>query len=434
KAWPKLWKHHHAEFEANTIYNLASKEKVSWLKKYGNNISAEWFVPKCLEMYNNDLNLYEQTDLIIEAGDWITSILVGDIVRSNCSLSFKAFWDDVNGIPYDFLKKLNKDFGNSLPSKLRGDIKYVGKKAGYLNGSIANEIGLQVGTPVAVPIIDAHSSLIGIGASEENQLTMVMGTSTCHLMLSKEEKIVEGISGVTKDTIIPGLYAYEAGQSAVGDLFAWYMKQIPERYVKQASEKNISLFDMLNREAEKISPGESGLVALDWHNGNRSILSNSSLSGLIAGMTLHTTPVQIYRTLLEATAFNAKTIIGQYEMSGLEINEVFACGGIPIKNPLLMQIYSDILNKEIKVVKTQQASAIGAAILGAVSGNLHPNIKDATKAMGNSATIVYTPNESNSKTYKDLYEIYKHLHDYFGIRDRTVMEKLNLFREKSHSS
>lgn len=425
QSWVKLWKHHGAQEEARRIYNTAVEREENWLSSYGNHVSAEWFLPKCLETFYKDRELYDNTSLFMEAGDWVVSMLTGKIVRSNCALGFKAFWNEKDGFPYDFFKALDLEFGKSLPSKLRGDIKNIGKTAGKLTKDMAEKTSLSEGTPVAVSIIDAHSSLLGIGASKEKQMTMVMGTSTCHLMLNERYKNVPGISGTVKDAIIPGLYAYEAGQSAVGDLFGWYSQQIPFSYESEAKEKKLSTFQLLEEKAERIQPGESGLIALDWFNGNRSVLSNFSLSGTIIGMTLKTTPEEIYRSLLESSAFGAKIIIDAYEDAGLIIEEIFACGGLPLKNALLMQIYADVLNKNVMVSQTEQASGIGAAVLGATAGKLFNNVGEASQNMRKPFIKKYKPIKENAVKYQKMFVIYKQIHDYFGKENSELMWKLN---------
>lgn len=423
-AWVKLWKHHGAQKEAEEIYNLAKCREEKWLQSYGNHVSAEWFLPKCLETFYKAPKLYDEVNLFIEAGDWIVSILTGEVIRSNCSLGFKAFWNEVDGFPEDFLTTLDYNFGKTLKSKLSGKVMNVGNKAGNLTKQMAKKIGLSSGIPVAVSIIDAHSSLLGIGAFEDKQLTMVMGTSTCHLMLNEKKRYVTGISGVVKDAIIPGLYAYEAGQSAVGDLFGWYSQQIPEAYTIEANNKNISVFQLLEKKAKTLKPGENGLLALDWFNGNRSILSNFDLSGMILGMSLDTTPEEIYRSLLEASAFGAKVIIETYEKAGLNVEKVFACGGLPQKNDVLMQIYADVLNKKIQVSATNHASGIGAAILGAVAGGSFKNLNDASNKMKQPFDKIYEPIKDNVRIYGKLFEIYKQIHDLFGVKHPHLMEKV----------
>ncbi len=277
-------------------------------------------------------------------------------------------------------------------------------------------------------MIDAHSAILGVGASKSNQLTMVMGTSTCHMMLNDKEIQVPGISGVVKDGIIPGLYAYEAGQSAVGDLFGWYTQQVPQTFLDEAKQMQMSVFDLLEKRASKKSPGDSGLIALDWHNGNRSVLSDADLTGLLVGLTFHTKPEDIFRAYLEATAFGAKIIVDNYQNWGLHIDEIFACGGLPQKNALLMQIYADVLNTDIHVSSTDYAPAIGAAILGAVAagdeGGGYNHIEDAVHSMKQPFQKTYHPIKENVQKYENLYNMYKQLHDYFGYKNNNFMKYL----------
>ncbi|MDY0404638.1 ribulokinase [Virgibacillus sp. 179-BFC.A HS] len=308
-AWVKLWKHHSPKKETDEIMKKAVSKKYNWLRKYGFNISTEWFIPKCLETLNAAPEVFEAADMFLEAGDWVVSQLTNEVVRSNCSLGFKAFWNEDEGFPKLFFSELSDSFTDITKTKLRGRIGKIGETAGYLSKEAAEKTGMPEKLPVAVAIIDAHAALLGVGAAASNQLTMIMGTSTCHIMLHEKEIEIPGISGVVKDAIIPGLYAYEAGQSAVGDLFGWFAKQVPNTFLSDANRMGISVFDLLEKRAARLQPGESGLLAMDWHNGNRSVLSDSDLSGLIMGLTLQTKPEEIYRAYMEATAFGAKIIL-----------------------------------------------------------------------------------------------------------------------------
>ncbi|WP_010531845.1 ribulokinase [Lentibacillus jeotgali] len=429
-AWVKLWKHHGPTKEAKELLDRALQEKHDWLRRYGFNISPEWLIPKCLETIYEDERLYDEADLFLEAGDWIVSWLTNEIVRSNCSLGFKAFWNETDGFPEDFLTNIHPKLGEMLHSKLRGRIGKIGECAGGLSLKIAEELGLPQGLPVGVAMIDAHSAILGIGASQSNQLSMVMGTSTCHMMLNDKEMQVPGISGVVKDGIIPGLYAYEAGQTAVGDLFGWYTQQVPQTFIGEAKQMQMSVFELLEKRASKKSPGDSGLIALDWHNGNRSVLSNADLTGLLVGLTFQTKPEDIYRAYLEATAFGAKIIVDNYQKWGLPIDEIFACGGLPQKNELLMQIYADVLNTDIHVSSTDYAPAVGAAILGAVaaghSGGGYDRIVDAVYNMKQPFLKTYHSIEENVQKYEKLYSMYKELHDHFGYKHNNFMKNLKI--------
>lgn len=430
-AWVKLWKHHGPNQESQSLHEQAVKQNQQWLKRYGSHISTEWFIPKCFETLNQDPQLYRDADLFLEAGDWVVARLTGRVVRSNCSLGFKALWHEADGFPETFLSSIHPELGHISHTKLRGEIGKVGERAGRLTAEMAGMLGLPSGLPVAVAIIDAHAAVLGIGVSESHQFTMVMGTSTCHMMLNEREIHVPGISGVVKDAIIPGLYAYEAGQSAVGDLFGWYARQVPHTFEQEAVEARLSVFDLLEARAKQRKPGESGLVALDWHNGNRSILSNSDLTGLIIGLTLSTKPEDIYRAYLEATAFGARVILDNYEQGGLQVNEVLACGGLPQKNELLMQIYADVLNRDIHVSATDYAPAVGAAMLGAVAAGEQfggfDSIQAAVKRMKQPFLKSYHPIKENVSKYEQLFSIYKQLHDDYG-RSNEIMKKLKKVR------
>ncbi len=432
-SWVKLWKHHHTKPQTEKIYQLATQRKEKWLRRLGYNISEEWAIPKILEVFDDAPELYARTTYFIEAVDWIVSLLTSTITRSNCSLGFKAFWNEQDGFPEEFFYELDPEFGATIVSKLQGHIKQVGTCAGTLTKQWAEKLSLPQGLPIATGIIDAHSALLGNGVYQSQTLLMVMGTSTCHLMVSPELKEIPGISGVVKDSVIPGLYAYEAGQSAVGDLFGAYVnKHIPPAYVEEADRLGVSVFTLLEAKAEQLSPGENGLIALDWHNGNRSVLSDADLSGLLMGLTIHTKPEEIFRAYMESTAFGAKMILNTYQEWGMEIKEVIASGGLPKRNPLLMQIYADILDKPIKVAQSEQASAIGAAILGSVAAggkNGGPSsIIQAIQQMASPIETTYYPNKENTQTYQTLYTMYQTLHNYFGIQHQHMMRTLKQMR------
>ena len=284
-AYAKLWKHHGAIEEANAMSEVA-KSNDSWLRHYGDNVSSEWMIPKILELKNKAPQLLSESAYIMEAGDWIVSTLINENVRSNCAKGFKSFWNEEDGFSIDFFKEVDEELPTIIQEKLDGKLVKIGETAGQLTNKWSEALGLPANLPIATAIIDAHSALLGIGSTQKNQFTMVMGTSTCHLMLNEEQKKVRGISGSVKDAIIPNLFAYEAGQSAVGDLFEYVVNQAPHAYVEEAAKNNISIFDLLEQKAAQNPVGHDGLVALDWHNGNRSPLSNSELSGVLIGQTL----------------------------------------------------------------------------------------------------------------------------------------------------
>ncbi|MEK3993947.1 ribulokinase [Psychrobacillus sp. FSL K6-2365] len=410
-AYVKLWKHHEAEDEAKHLNNILQQEQ--WIKRYGGTISSEWMIPKVLEIANDDPTLFNQTPLFLEAGDWVVSKLTGNLIRNSCSAGYKGAWHKETGfIDNETLQKISPALNNIYKTKLQGIVQSSGTLAGTLTKEMSKKVGLREGTPVAVGIIDAHAALPGAGVSEPGTLVMVMGTSTCHLLLSEKEVLVPGISGVVEDGILPGYFAYEAGQAAVGDLFAHFLKNYHTN------------FETLTDEAKALQPGQSGLLALDWHNGCRTPYVDTTLSGALVGEKLSTTPAEVYRALLEATAFGTKVIIDLFEKHEIPINQVIATGGIPNKNNLLMQIYADILQKEITVVQTDQAPALGAAILGAVAAGAYDSYPRAIRHMASNETIIYKPNKDNANIYNQLFDMYKQLSTFF-TEQSSIMHDLN---------
>ncbi|WP_436944503.1 ribulokinase [Staphylococcus xylosus] len=424
-AYVKLWKHHGAQDEADLLFKTALEGKNRWLGYYGFNVSSEWMIPKIMEVNNKAPEVMGVTANIMEAGDWIVNRLTGQNVRSNCGLGFKSFWEAETGFHYDLFDKVDSDLSDIVRTKVDAPVVSIGDSVGTLCKEMAEKLGLSPDTQVSPFIIDAHASLLGIGSEKDKEMTMVMGTSTCHLMLNKEQHKVPGISGSVKGAIIPDLYAYEAGQTAVGDLFEYVAKQAPYDYVKAAESRGISIFDLLNEKAAQLYPGESGLIALDWHNGNRSVLSDSNLKGSLFGMTLQTRHEEIYRAYLEATAFGAKMIMQQYQGWQMEVDHVFACGGIPKKNGLLMEIYANILNKKITVIDSEYAPAIGAAILGAICGGAHSDFNSAIEAMKEPVLYQVEPDPQQARTYKKLFSAYKELHDLHGYKKARIMRNVS---------
>lgn len=436
-AFVKLWKHHEAEREAKQLTRLAKDEE--WIQRYGGTISAEWMIPKVMEIAAEDPEIYDQADLFMEAGDWVIARLTGELVRSSCSAGYKGMWHKKDGyIAPEFLQSLHPKMTNIYQEQLRGEVKSLGGKAGHLTKEMADLLGLAEGTAVAVGIIDAHAAVPGTGVSEPGTLVMVMGTSTCHLLLSEKEELVPGISGVVEDGILPGYFAYEAGQAAVGDLFAWFVKeQVPRYLEEEASAKGVSIHELLSEQASLLDPGSSGLVALDWHNGSRTPWVDMSLSGLVIGEKLSTKPSELYRTYLEATAFGTRVIVELFEKRGISIENLVASGGIPEKNPLLMQIYADILQREVTVNLNSQAPALGAAILGAVAAGKaaggYATVSEAISAMASTDVITYKPNRKHKEIYDQLYAIYLKLSEVFA-KEMTIMKELSTLKEISIGS
>ncbi|RDW20696.1 ribulokinase [Oceanobacillus chungangensis] len=433
-SWVKLWKHHAAQEEANKLNAIAEQRGEKFLARYGGRISSEWMIAKIWQILNEAPDIYDKTDRFVEATDWVISKLTDSFVRNSCTAGYKAIWHKKDGYPdKDFFKTLDPRLENLTETKLRGEIVPLGTKAGELSLEMAELTGLNAGIAVAVGNVDAHVSVPAMGVTEPGKLVMTMGTSICSLLLGEIEVEVEGMCGVVEDGIIPGMYGYEAGQSAVGDIFAWYVDQAAPEYIKKESEEaGIDVHQLLERKATTYKPGESGLLALDWWNGNRSVLVDTDLTGLLIGMTLQTKPEEIYRALLESTAFGTRKIVDAFHNNGLEVKELYVCGGLPYKNKLLLQIYADVTNRVIKVADSLQTPALGAAMFGAVAAGKtmggYDNIVEASRKMSRVKEEVIKPIPDNVAIYEKIYQEYSILHDYFGRGDNNVMKRLKKIR------
>ena len=439
-SWVKLWKHHAAQDEANELNAIAEQRGEDFLRRYGGKISSEWMIAKIWQILNEAPEVYEKTDLFVEATDWVISKLTGNLVRNSCTAGYKSIWHKQDGYPSkDFFRALDPRLENLVDTKLRGEVVSIGTKAGELTEEMAKLTGLKAGMAIAVGNVDAHVSVPAMGVAQPGKLVLTMGTSICALLLGDEEKEVEGMCGVVEDGIIPGFFGYEAGQSAVGDIFAWYVDQaVPEYVERTAADEGVNVHSWLEKKASDYKPGETGLLALDWWNGNRSVLVDTNLSGMLLGMTLQTRPEEIYRALLESTAFGTRKIIDSFTKSGLEVNELYVCGGLPHKNKLLMQIYADVSNRVIKIADSYHTPALGAAMFGAVAARAsrggYDSILDATKKMARVKEQVFEPIPENVAIYHKLYEEYVLLHDYFGRGKNDVMKRLRSIRASSASS
>ena len=424
-AYVKLWKHHAAQPEADEINALAEAREEKWLKNYGGKLSSEWMLPKVLEILRQAPKVYADTARFMEAADWVVSALVGEEIHSNSFVGYKALYFEGDYPSNDFMTALDKGLDGIVGTKLSRKIGGFSAPAGKLCPKGAEMTGLPVGTPVAIPQIDAHAAMPALQITDPGEMMLIMGTSACLLVNAETGDPVEGISGCVKDGVIPGLYAYEAGQAAVGDIFEWFVKnQVPAAYQQEAESRGVSIHALLTEKAEKLAVGESGLLALDWLNGNRSVLDDSALSGLILGMTLQTKPEEIYRAWLESTAFGAKMIMDTLAQSRVKVKRLKAAGGIAHKNALLMQIYADVLDCEICLCQSTQAGALGSAIYAAAAAGVYPDIPAAAAAMGSPVVKTYTPNRSNQKAYEKLYCEYVKLYDYFGRGGNDVMKRL----------
>lgn len=438
-SWVKLWKHHAAQDEANKINEIAEERGEKFLPRYGGKISSEWMMAKAWQILDEAPEIYEEADQFVEAADWVVSQMTSNLVRNSCTAGYKAIWHKQEGYPSnEFFKALDPGLENLAETKLRGEVAPLGTKAGELTEELAAVMGLNAGTAVAVGNVDAHAAVPGVGVVTPGKLVMAMGTSICHMLLGEEEKQVEGMCGVVEDGIIPGLYGYEAGQSAVGDIFAWYVDNAVPAYVeKAAAAEGINVHQWLEAKASEYKPGESGVLALDWWNGNRSVLVDTELSGLLIGATLQTKPEEIYRALLEATAFGTRKIVDTFHENGVPVDELYACGGLPQKNKLLMQIYADVTNRSIKIADSKQTPALGAAMFGAVAAGAekggYDNIIDAAEKMARVKDETIEPIPANVEVYEKLYQEYTKLHDYFGRGANDVMKRLKAIRTQANS-
>jgi L-ribulokinase len=430
-AYVKLWKHHAAQYCADMIDRLLEERSEAFLSLYGGKTNSEYLLPKVLQIVKEAPEVYAKCDRIVEAADWIVWQLTGERVRSTCSAGYKSFWNYQTGYPpRDFLIALDPALENLTEEKLRGELKNVGERAGTVTAQMEDFTGLKEGTPVAVAIVDAHASLPACKISEAGKMLMILGTSTCEIVLDKEEKAVPGVCGVVKDAIIPGFFAYEAGQSCVGDNFEWFVKNcLPASYYSEAREKGMGIHKFLRSKAEQLRPGESGLLALDWWNGVRSTLMNFNLSGMVLGMTIHTKPEEIYRAMIESTAFGARKIIETYRAGGIEINELYAAGGIASKDAMMMQIYADVCNMTIHISGSSQSGALGSAIYGVAAAGKeksgYDSLKQIVQTLGKLQERIYEPIPKNVETYQLLYLEYDRLYHYFGKDENRVMDTLS---------
>lgn len=427
-AWVKLWKHHAAQPEADKINEIAHERNEAFLKYYSGRISSEWMLPKSWEIAKMAPDVFKATDIIIDGGDWIIYQITGKFCRNACVAGYKGLWNAEMGFPSkDFLRTLDTKIKN-LDDKWLKNIVYPGQCVGGVSESFANQSGLLPGTPISAATIDAHSGVLGMGVFDEGPICIIMGTSSCHLALSKQLHFFEGYAGLVKDGIIPGFYGYESGQSAVGDIFAWFVRDFlqPDR----------DSFLEISKRATSLKPGESGLVVLDWMNGNRSILMNAHLTGSIVGLMLDSKPEEVYRALIEGTAFGTRIILETHQKAGIPVEELVVCGGL-VKDPLIIQTYANVTGLPFKVAASNQAVALGAAIFGAVAAGLEnggfTSFEEAITSMTKPSSKTYFPDKKAKAIYDQLFDIYQHCHNIFGREYADVMKRLkklkNLVKE-----
>ncbi|WP_235476550.1 ribulokinase [Frigoribacterium sp. Leaf263] len=430
-AFVKLWRHHAAQGQADRINELAAERGESWLPRYGGLISSEWEFAKGLQLLEEDPEVYAATEHWVEAADWIVWQLSGRYVRNACTAGYKGIYQDGEYPSREFLAALNPDFADFAETKVVHEIGALGDSAGTLTAEAAGWTGLPEGIAVAVGNVDAHVTAPAAKATQPGQMVAIMGTSTCHVMNGDKLAEVPGMCGVVDGGIVDGLYGYEAGQSGVGDIFAWYVKnQVPQSAVDDATAAGKSVHQHLTDVAYEQLVGAHGLVALDWHSGNRSVLVDHELSGVIVGQTLATSPADGYRALLEATAFGTRRIVQAFDESGVPVTEFIAAGGL-LKNKHLMQTYSDVLRMPISTITSEQGPALGSAIHAAVAAGAYADIRAAAEAMGSVERATYTPDPANADAYDALYAEYLLLHDWFGRGGNDVMHRLRAMRREA---
>jgi L-ribulokinase len=429
-AYVKLWKHHAAQRHADRVNAVAEERGEPWLSRYGGRISSEWEFAKALQVLEEDPEVYERMDRWLEAADWIVWQLCGRETRSTCTAGYKAIHQDGRYPSKEYLRELEPRFVDFVAAKLETPLLSLGARAGDLTARAAEWTGLPQGIAVAVGNIDAHVTAPAARAIEPGQLLMIMGTSTCHVMNAESLAEVPGVCGVVRDGIVPGLYGYEAGQSGVGDIFGWFVEHaVPARYHEEARARGLDAHAYISELAAAQKVGAHGLIALDWSNGNRSVLVDHELSGLIVGLTLATRAEDIYRALIEATAFGTRVILDALADAGLPARELFAAGGL-IKNPAIMQIYADVTRMPLHLIDSEQGPALGSAMHAAVAAGVHPDIRAAAAAMGKVRRDAYLPDERRADAYDVLYEHYLRLHDHFGRGGDDVMHRLRDVRPR----
>jgi len=429
-AYVKLWKHHAAQPHADRINAVARERNEKWLPRYGGQISSEWELAKGLQILEEAPDVYNAMWKFVEAADWIIWQLCGTYIRNACTAGYKGNLQDGAYPSREYFAALNPAFAGFAEEKIAHTIGELGDNAGPLTAQASSWTGLPEGIAVAVGNVDAHVTAPAAKATEPGQMVAIMGTSTCHVMNHDAITEVPGMCGVVDGGIVSGLFGYEAGQSGVGDIFAWYVNnQVPQRYFDDAKAANKSIHQYLTDISADEAVGAHGLVALDWHSGNRSVLVDHELSGTIVGLTLTTTAEQVYRALLESTAYGTRMIVDTFAASGVPVKEFIVAGGL-LKNSFLMQLYSDVTRLPISTIDTDQGPALGSAIHAAVASGHYPNVNAAAEAMGKVNKHVYTPNEERSLQYDKLYREYVELHDYFGRGTNNVMKRLKQMKRE----
>ena len=428
-AYMKLWKHHAAQPWADRILTLAEERNAPWLQQFGGLISGEHYFPKAAQIAAEDPHVYGAAARLIEAGDWLVWRLCGQESRNYCAAAFKTYYrQDEGDVDTEFLAAVHPLLAD-LKEKFPPVIHNPGNRAGRLTAAAADWLGLLPGIAVSAAGVDAHVTMHGSHINQAGDLLLIIGTSTCIILHSDVYREIRGLNGVVPEGILPYLHAYEGGQACVGDSFAWFAERcVPAAYRQEAAERGIGIHRLLTEKAAALAPGESGLVALDWWNGVRSTLMDFDLSGMIVGLTLDTTPEAIYRALLESTAFGANRIIQAIEADGVPVRTLYAAGGIPLKNPLLAQIYADICGREVHLVEQEHSGALGSAILGAAAaGGGFRTLPELIDRYRRPAGRVCRPIPEHAEVYRKLYALYSQLYETYGLKS-DLMKQLKQIR------
>lgn len=429
-AYVKIWKHHSARDQGDRVNKILKELGINEEPRFGGTVSPELMVPKVMEIFEEDREIYDRADEIIEAGDWLTRLLTNSHSRSISMAGNKSWWEVPEGYPSEEIyDKLCPGLGRFAVEKMPGAICEIGQTIGKLCPEWASRLGLNPGVVVAPAIIDSHAGFPGSGIYRGDQVMLVLGTSSVVLALSKKPFSRKGVYGNVKNTVVPGYYSLESGLAAVGDLFGWFTdNMVPGSCAEQAKREKISIHELLSQRAGMLAPGESGLIALDWWNGNKTPFVNVNLFGVLMGMTLKTKPEEIYRTLIEATAFGARRILDIYEENDVDIKEIIASGGITHKNHFLMQIYADILGKNIRIAESDETAALGSAIYAALSAGTsqggYDHYEEAVKHMCKNSQKTYIPNPEYTKQYDNLYNIYCQLENMLGGQGENLFHEL----------
>lgn len=437
-AYVKLWKHHAAEPYANRITETAKQRGEAWLSKYGGRVSSEWMIPKVWETLDRAPDVYNTSAYFVDAGDWLVWQLTGNLTRNSCITGYKALYQDDAYPSPDFLAALDPRLKHVFSDKLAGPVTPVGSLAGRVTESAAKRFGLRPGIAVAAAVSDAHVTAPALKVTAPGQMAIVIGTSSVHMLVSDRNDPVPGICGVVKDGLIPGYSGYESGQTCVGDHFAWFADTLsPAGYKAEADARGMSPIALLTEKAARQKPGQSGILALDWWNGNRSVLADFDLSGLFIGMNLNTKAEDLFRALVEATAYGTRMIIENYRSHSIAVDDCRAAGGIAVKNPFVMQIYADVTGMDIRIAGSAQCPSLGSAIFAAHAAGSeaggYDSLDEAVNAMGKLSNKVYHPIPENQAVYDKLYAEYVLLHDYFGRGKNDVMKRLRKIRAEQNA-